>query len=82
LSKIMTRNIILKLIKGVDNSIWVLNGNNVFKITKTKIIEFDVIDKKICLFMDGNLKSNYYNLFQDKDGGIWACINSGVLKIE
>lgn len=80
--RIVKNNFILRLIKGIDNSIWALTQNNIFKITKNKIIEFDLNNKDINYVQDGDFKGKYYNLFRDKDGSIWACINSAILKIE
>lgn len=82
LSKIMKKNIIFQLISGIDNSLWVRTNNNVFKVTKNRIIEFDLFDNNIKYIQDGDFKTKFYNLYQDKKGGIWACINSAVLKIE
>jgi len=82
LYRIMKENLILQLIPGIDNSLWVRTYNNIFKVTKTKIIEFDLFDKDIKYIQDGAFKNKFYYLYQDKEGGIWCCINSAVLKIE
>jgi antitoxin component YwqK of YwqJK toxin-antitoxin module len=82
LSKIMRKNMILQLITGIDNSLWVRTDNNIFKVTRTKIIEFDLFDENIKYTQDGNLKSKFYYLNKDKNGSIWVCINSAILKIE
>jgi antitoxin component YwqK of YwqJK toxin-antitoxin module len=82
LSRIMKKNLILQLITGIDNSLWALTNNNIFKITGNRIIEYDLFDKDIKYIQDGDFKSKFYSLYQDKQGGIWACINSAILKIE
>ncbi|HET7732395.1 MAG TPA: hypothetical protein VFK73_01055 [Paludibacter sp.] len=82
LSRIMKKNIILQLITGIDNSLWARTNNNIFKITRNRIIEFDLFDKDIKYIQDGDFKSKFYYLYLDKQGGIWACINSAILKIE
>jgi len=82
LSRIMKGNIIFQLIRGIDNSLWARTNNDIFKVTKTKIIEFDLFDKNIKYIQDGDFKNKFYYLYQDKRGGIWVCINSAILKIE
>ncbi len=82
LSRIMINNIILQLINGIDNSLWARTINNIFKITEKKIIEYDLFDKDIKYIQDGDFKSKFNYLYIDKQGGIWACINSAILKIE
>jgi len=82
LSRIMEKNTILQLIPGIDNSLWVRTNNDIFKVTKTKIIEYDVYDQNIQHIQDGDFKTKFYYLYQDKVGGIWVCINSAILKIE
>ena len=82
LSRIMKKNIILQLITGIDNSFWARTNNNIFKITRNRIIEFDLFDKDIKYIQDGDFKSKFYYLYLDKQGGIWTCINSAILKIE
>lgn len=82
LTRIMKDNIIVRLIRGVDNSLWALTDNNIFKIRKNKIIEFDLSDKDIRYIQDGDFKRKFYNLYVDKQGGVWVCVNSAILKIE
>lgn len=77
-----TKALILQLIKGIDNSLWVLTNKNIFKITYDRIIEYDLFDKEIKYILDNDFKSKFYYIYQDKEGGIWTCINSAILKIE
>ncbi len=82
LSRIMKKNIILQLITGADNSLWARTENYIFKITRNRIIEYDLFDKDIKYIKDGDLKRKFYSLYLDKQGGIWVCINSAILRIE
>jgi len=72
----------LEILSGIDNSLWIRTNNDIFKVTKTKIIEYDLYDQNIKYFQDGDFKNKFYYLYQDKVGGIWVCINSAILKIQ
>lgn len=82
LYRIMKENFIIQLLRGIDGSLWARTGNNIFKITRNKIFEYDLYDKNIIYIQDGDFKNKFNYLYQDSQGGIWACINCAILKLE
>jgi hypothetical protein len=65
-----------------NRALWILAGNTIFKMANDQLLEFKIVEDGIRSYADSRLKKDFYYLFLDSDGAIWAGINCGIIKIE
>jgi len=71
-----------KIFVDANRSVWILAENTIIKIANDQLLEFKIREDGIRSYADNRIKKDFYYLFLDTDGAIWAGINCGIIKIE
>ena len=71
-----------KILVDANRTLWILAGNSILKMANDQLLEFKIREDGIRSYADSRLKKDFYYLFLDSDGTIWAGINGGIIKIE
>ncbi|MDQ1769825.1 hypothetical protein GQR60_08520 [Labilibaculum sp. A4] len=71
-----------QIITGLNNLIWIQCSDRIVKVSDSQIIEYRIQDNRIKYAENGKGKSDFYCIFLDAVGSMWAGINGGIIKIE